>query len=98
VEGKTLIDAHIRGAGIPYFLDLREILPVEYVRYGYQSGSARFVWNPEGRRVYRDRKVLPKLKRIFTISVYDGIGKKVAEEEILFDIVVNGMHRVYDSL
>ena len=98
VEGKTLIDAHIRGTGVPYFLDLREIRSVEYLHYGYPSGSVRFVWNPEDRRVYGDRKALPKHKRKFTISVYDGIGKKVAEEEILFDIVVNGIHRVYDSL
>ena len=98
VEGKSLIDARINGTGIYCYLFINEIRPYEYERYGYPAGSLRFAWDDRASPECERYAIPAENDRIVNISIFNGSGDKVAEEEILFDIVTNGIHREYDSL
>ncbi len=99
MESKTLTDAHIEGAGIHCFLFIDEIRPDELARHGYPAGSLRFAWVDRAALPQCERHKIPaETDRIIRISIFDGSGDKVADEEIPFDIVTNGFHREYDSM
>jgi len=96
IEGKTLFDAKIRGDNIHCFGFFEEVAPVQIDHYGYREGSIRFTWNPVGDRICANEIAPVGEGRKIVISIMNGVGKIVAEEEILFDIVTNGIYREFD--
>ena len=98
IEGKSLIDAAIEGSTpstcIGGFIN---VLPAEVERRGYPANSIRFLWQPSLSISCRDRSVSEGPDNRLVIAIYNGLGTLIAEEEIAFKILTNGIHREYEG-
>ena len=98
IEGKSLIDATIKGTTpSPCIGGFIDIIPSEVERRGYPEGGLRYLWQPSSSTRCRDAVAANGSENRLVIEIYNGVGTLIAEEEILFVVKTNGIHREYDG-
>lgn len=98
IEGKSLIDANIKGESLKCIAVFQPIRPSEARRHGYPEDGIRFSWKPNNIPPCDNVKLPMGDDRKVVISVYGGTGYLVAEEEILFEIRTSGTRREINSI
>jgi len=98
IEGKSLIDANIKGESIRCIAFFHSVNAAEVSRREYPEDGIRFSWKPNKIPPCDSVETPTGSDRKVVISVYDGTGRFVTKEEILFEIKANGIRRENNSI